>query len=151
MRPPSTLHRSSRATLLEIVRVVLPSYPELDESSRGAIEHDTTDYVAAQIGSMPGFLRVPFRLALFGFEILPLLRHGRPFRALPPAKRLPYLALWSDAPLAPMRDFVKLIRSTALFVYFDHPLVLGRLEAERRRGRVPRPQGREIEAADEQG
>ena len=114
--------------------LILPDYPALGVEDRRSVERDVTRYVAQQIHSMPSFLRLPYRLALFGFEALALLRYGRPFRALPPAKRAAYLAYWNDAPIAPMRDVVKLIRSVALLVYFDHALVTQRLEAERQPG-----------------
>ncbi len=80
---------------------------------------------------MQTYLRLPYRLAMFAFDILPLARHGRRFRSLPPAARERYLGAWNDAPVSAMRDFVKLIRSTALLVYFDHPVVREVLDRER--------------------
>jgi hypothetical protein len=126
------LPRGQLRVLAAIIRLITPDYPLTDTAHRAGVQDDVTRYVASQIQGMPGFLRVPYRLALFGFAWLPLLRYARPFGRLPADVQLAYLAFWSDAPLAPMRDFVKLIRSSALLVYFDHPLVMERLEAERR-------------------
>jgi hypothetical protein len=131
MRLGSSTTRGETATLRGIVTVVLPAYPDL-AAERGAVEDDVTRYLASQIGAMPSFLRLPYRLALRGFALLPLLRYGRSFHALPSPRRKAYLALWSDAPLTRMRELVKLIRTTALLVYFDHPAVRERLDAERR-------------------
>jgi hypothetical protein len=128
VRQASELSHGLTATLRAMVALILPAYPELDAAARGRVEHDVTRYVAAQVRSMPGFLRLPYQLALLGFEWLPVVRYGRPFRALPPAARAAYLALWSEAPIAAMRDVVKLIRSSALLVYFDDALVMRRLE-----------------------
>jgi hypothetical protein len=119
------------ATLAAIVRVILPPHPELDAADRNTVEVEVTRYVARQIQSMPGFLRVPYRAALLAFDLLPLLRYARPFRALAPAGQAAYLAQWNEAPIAAMRDVIKLMRSSALLVYYDHPLVIARLEAAR--------------------
>jgi len=116
-------------TLQAVVTVILPRYPDLDPGVRVAVEQDVARYVARQIGSMPSFLRIPYRLALLAFEWLPLLFYGRPFRALPAARSARYLAWWNDAPILAMRDFVRLIRSSALLVYFDHPAVVQQLAA----------------------
>lgn len=125
--------RRELATLRAIVTVVLPEYPDLDAPRRSAIEQEVAEYVATQIRAMPGFLRVPCRLALLSFALLPMLRYGRSFGSLSRARQAAYVALWSDAPPAQMRDFVKLIRGTALLVYFDHPAVRDLLDAENAR------------------
>jgi hypothetical protein len=132
-REKPKLTRGQLRVLAAIVRRITPDYPLMDTTVRAGVQADVSRYVASQIQGMPGFLRVPYKLALFGFAWLPLLRYARPFGRLPADAQLACLALWSDGPLASMRDFVKLIRSSALFVYFDHPLVIERLEAERRR------------------
>ncbi len=130
-------HRRSTTTVRDIVATLLPSYPELEGRDRQVVERAVSDYVAAQIDAMPSFLRLPYRLALLAFEVMPAPRYGRPFGRLRPALRESYLASWSRAPVPPMRDFVKLIRSTALLVFFDHPLVRARLEQERSSNATP--------------
>jgi hypothetical protein len=138
MQPP-TLRPGLAAILDDIVALILPVWPELDldETLHRKVTGEVTAYVAAQIQAMPGFLRVPYALALLGFAWLPLLRYGRTFGALSPALQRAYLARWSDAPIGAMRDFVRLIRSSALFVYFDHALIVERLEAMQRRMPAP--------------
>jgi hypothetical protein len=118
------------ATIAQIVAVVLPDFPPLDGALRDRVRRDVTAYVTRQVSSQPAFMRLPLRLALLGFQLLPILRHGRRFGALSPAQRAAYLAWWSAAPLSPMRDLVKLIRGSALWVYFDHTVVTAHLEAE---------------------
>ena len=125
------------ATLDGIVRSILPEYPSLDPQTRRVVEDDASRYVITLIRSMPGFLRLPYALAVFCFEWLALLCHGRRFRGLAPADQASYIARWSEAPLLPMRDFVKLIRSSALLAYFDHPLVTRQLEAHRQDDDAP--------------
>ena len=128
---------ATRRTVAEITKHFTPEYPALDIRVRNAVLADVTRYVASQIAGMPGFLRFPYFLALLGFNWLALLRYGRPFRGLSAERQDAYIALWNDAPLGPMRDFVKLIRSSALLVYFDHPVVLQHLEAERHGASTP--------------
>lgn len=139
MKRTVKLWRSQRAVLRDIVTLIVPAYPDLDAATRVTVEHDVTRYVASQIQQMPRFLRLPYKLAAASFNWLALLRYARPFRRLPADLQSSYLALWSEAPLGAMRDFVKLIRSSALLVYFDHPLVRRRLDAERRQALAAQP------------
>lgn len=129
-------HRFVTGGLHEIVRIILPAYPHMEEEQRAEVERAVTLWVATQIESMAGHLHLPFAVALVAFDLLPLLRYGRRFRALPTATRANYLEGWSNAPVPPMRDFVRLIRSSALFAYFDDPYVRSCLEDERMRRHV---------------
>jgi hypothetical protein len=117
------------ATIAQIVAAILPDFPPLEPAVRAAVQRDVGAYVARQIGSQPRVMRAPLALALVGFQLLPLARYARPFAALSPAQQARYVAWWGAAPLSPMRDLVKLVRGTALWVYFDHPAVAARLPA----------------------
>ena len=113
-------------TLQAVVTVILPRYPDLDPGVRVAVERDVARYVAAFVR---GVQSEGVLATLLAFDWLPLLFYGRPFRALPAARSARYLAWWNDAPILAMRDFVRLIRSSALLVYFDHPAVAQQLAA----------------------
>lgn len=119
-----------RLTVANIVALVIPEFPRLDATVQAQVQEDVCRYVLDQISSMAGFLAGPYRLAILGFEVLPVLRYGKAFHALPRRRQQAYLSLWSAAPLGAMRDFVKLIRSCALLAYFDHRDVRRVLEAE---------------------
>jgi hypothetical protein len=125
----SHLSELERRTVADIVALVIPEFPRLEATVRAHVHDDVCRYVLDQIGSMAGFLAGPYRLAILGFEALPVLRYGRAFHALPRRRQHAYLSFWSAAPLGAMRDFVKLIRSCALLAYFDHPDVRTVLEA----------------------
>lgn len=128
--------------IARLVQLLAPQYPALDAAARTAVEHDVTAFVVSQVKSMPSFLRVPYRLALLGFDWLAVLRYRRSFVALPDVAATAYLSLWSDGGLAVTHDFVKLIRSCALLAYFDHPQVRAGLEAAQpARPAVPRAVG----------
>ena len=121
------LSAGRKRTISHIVRLLLPAYPELDAATKSRVHADASAFVISQIGAMPSFLRLPYKLAITGFELLPLARRGRRFHALAEEHQRSYLAFWSAAKIGAMRDFVKLIRSCALLAYFDHPSVAGRL------------------------
>lgn len=125
------LSRGQRRTVAAIVDRLLPSAPELAAEARRRVAEASTRFVAVEIESIPRFLRVPYLLAVLGFEWLALLRYGRPFSRLAAERQRAYLALWSDFPIGPPRDFVKLIRGCALLAYFDHPEVRAALERDR--------------------
>ena len=118
---------AATSPLREIVSTILPLYPPLDADQRLRIEGAVAAYVAGQIAAMPTFLRLPYRAALTAFDLACVARYGRSFRSLGSEQRESYVAAWNTAPVAPMRDFLKLIRSTSLLVYFDHPTVRERL------------------------
>jgi hypothetical protein len=114
-------------TVAGIVACVVPAVPALDAAARAAALSDVTRFVHLQIRALPDFLRVPYQLALVGFDWLAVLRWGRPFRALDAERRAAWVALWSDAPLALPRSFLRLIRGCALLAWYDHPALLAAL------------------------
>jgi hypothetical protein len=128
------LSRLERRTVATIVALVIPGSPPLDAPLRAGVHDDVCRYVVDQIGSMAGFLAWPYRLAILGFEALPIFRYGKLFHALPQSRQQACLSLWSTARFGAMRDFVKLIRSCALLAYFDHHEVRHVLEAARTTG-----------------
>lgn len=121
-----------RRTVAAVVERLLPAAPQLPAEARRRVAEASTRFVVVEIESIPRFLRLPYLLACVGFEWLAVLRYGRPFSRLSLEAQQSYLSLWSDFPVGPPRDFVKLIRGCALLAYFDHPEVRAALERERR-------------------
>jgi hypothetical protein len=107
---------------------LVPDRPALGRDAALEASGAVGAWVAGQVEALPGYLLLPYRAALLGFGWLPALRWGRPYPALPRPRRLAWLSGWSDGPLPPCRDFVKLLRSCALFAWFDHPRVRAVLE-----------------------
>jgi hypothetical protein len=105
-----------------------PDRPRLGDAATD-VKGDVGAWVVGQVEGLPGYLLLPYRAALIGFGWLPVLRWGRSYPALPRARRLAWLSWWSDGPVPPCRDFVKLLRSCALFAWYDHPRVRATLEA----------------------
>ena len=122
------LTRQRDAIVTAIVADLLPADPVLGPVDRAAVAADVVAFVVAQVHGLPDFLRLPYGVAAFAFDGLPILRWGQPFRMLDGGRRGAYLAFWTTAPLGAMRNFVKLLRSCALLAYYDHPIVRARLE-----------------------
>jgi hypothetical protein len=114
------------------VAALLRDVPPLGDDTREQVVRDVAVFLAAQIAGMPSTLRVPYRAALAAFDLLPLLRYGRPFHLLENSAQVAWLDLWGERGGLPTRSFVKLLRSCVLFAYFDHPVVVARLEAAAR-------------------
>jgi hypothetical protein len=125
-------------TVGAITECLAPTFPVEEPASRAAVLADVTAFVVSQVGALPDFLRYPYRLALFAFEWLAVLRYGRPFAGLDPERRQAWVELWAESPIGATRNFVKLIRSCALLAYYDHPAVQAPLNAQVTRA-TPRP------------
>jgi hypothetical protein len=132
----ASLPHRSRRVVAEIVQLLTPGYPVLAPDTQVRVHDDVMQFVASQIMALPEFLRVPYRLAITAFALLPIVRYGRPFLALPDDAKHAWLALWSDGKIGATRNFVKLIRGCALLAYYDHPLVRAELVAAPVPGRI---------------
>jgi hypothetical protein len=122
--------RPRREVLALTVDVLLPNHPRLDPETSQVVRTDVAAFVVSQVNALPSFLKLPYLLAMTAFDLLPLLRKGRPFRRLDAAARANAVAAWDTSALAPKRNYTKLIRSCALLAYYDHPAVLNALHAE---------------------
>jgi hypothetical protein len=117
--------------LARIVELLVPATPGLEPADRRPVRAEATRFVVAQIESIPTFLRVPYLAAIVAFDVVAVARYGRTFLRLDEPRQHAYLALWTNSPIAQMRDFVKPIRSCALLAHFDHATVRAALESAR--------------------
>ncbi len=132
--PPRRAAKPGReATIVEaLVETFVPPFPILEDEARQRVLVDVTRFVAGQILNLPTYLRFPYRIGLFAFDLGAFLFGGKTFRRAAKPAREAYLARWAQSRFDPLQDFVKLVRSCALFAYFDHPAVQAELERERR-------------------
>ncbi len=105
----------------EIVQLLTPDDPVLAPAERTRVQSSVSGFVASQVEGLPSFMAMPYRLAISAFGLMSVLRYGRGFCSLEDSRKRAYLALWSEFPIGPPRDFVKLIRGCALLAFFDHP------------------------------
>jgi hypothetical protein len=68
---------------------------------------------------------------MLGFGVLVWLRYFRSFSFLPLAKRVEIFNAWAYGKIPIKRQLFKLIRSTALLAFFEHPVVVNVLENQR--------------------
>ena len=117
-----------------VTAALLPSAPGLAPDARAQVERDVAAFLAGQVASLPTLLRIPYRVALAAFDLLPLVRRRRTFRQLDGVARAAWLDTWTERRGLATRNFVKLLRSCALLAYFDHPLVAAELASATRPG-----------------
>jgi len=114
--------------LAHIIEPLLPSEPPLAREVREAVREAVVGFVGAQIAGMPAHFRLPYRVAMVGFNWLAVRQYGRRFVNLDAAKQADYVSVWIHSTLGVKRDFIKLIRSCALLRFYDHPAVLAAME-----------------------
>lgn len=132
MLSAAELRPHARRVVSEIVRLLTPRRPILDEATRYRVHHEVVDFVASQIRALPDFLRWPYLGAIIAFDVLGVLHGRRRFLALPEEAKAAHLTAWSEGRIGAFRNFVKLIRGCALLAYYDHPAVAAALETERK-------------------
>ncbi len=116
--------------LAAIISVLLPKDPYLSAEEKAEVERAVVDFVSAQIAGMATYMRVPYGMAMMGFNWMALRPYGRSFVHLDPVKQRDYLGMWIHSTLGVKRDFIKLIRSCALLCFYDHPVVLKHLDLD---------------------
>ena len=122
---------SVRPVLRAIGVTVVPEATRLDEAGWAAIEGT----LAAALASRPAALQRQFLLFLRVLEWLPLVRFGRRFTRLDPARRTRFLKGLQDAPLLLVRRGMWGLRTLLLMGYY------GRLEAREEIGYRADPRG----------
>jgi glycosyltransferase 2 family protein len=127
-RPPR------RGTLLEVmVRAFMVSGADrlerLPPAQREQVTSDVVAFVAGQVAALPNRLRMLFRVGVIGFGVAVRLRHPRGLAALPPARQAAVVQAWAFGRWAQPRKLFRLIRSTTLLAFYDHPLIAGGMAA----------------------
>src|SRR5262249_16050624 len=123
---------TQKRVLAAVVERLLPTAPELPAETRPRVVDDATRFVVLEVESIPLFIRRPYLAAILGFDWLAVLRFARRYTRLGAEAQQSYLYFWTNSPIGPFRDFVKLIRGCALLAYFDHAEVRAALESGRR-------------------
>lgn len=113
MAIPSSL----RPTLRSVTEAVLPATGALDADGWHALERVVSTALAAR----PPAVQRQLALFLAAIQWLPLLRYGRPFTRLSPARRHRVLQSLEDSPLLLVRRGFWGLRTLLLMGYYTQP------------------------------
>src|SRR5262249_44240841 len=94
-----------REVVRAVVAALAPDFPPLGHDAHERVLDDVATFLASLIAGMATTLRLPYRSALAAFDLLPLLRFGRPFRRLERARQVAWLDLWNERGGVPTRSF----------------------------------------------
>ncbi|MGH7897700.1 MAG: NAD(P)-dependent oxidoreductase, partial [Candidatus Binatia bacterium] len=97
------------------------------DSERQILLGEVTSFLTGQIRALPRRLQLLFIVGVFGFATLVRLRHPLGLRAQPRGRRVAIVEKWAFGRFALGRSLFRLIRSTALLAFYDHPRVANAL------------------------
>ena len=103
-----------RGCLRAMASTFVPEASDLDEASWLEFEAIVDAFLAAR----PEPVRRQVVLLVRALQLLPVLRYGRPFTKLDPARRLRFLAALQDAPLLLLRRGIWGLRSIVFMGYY---------------------------------
>jgi glycosyltransferase 2 family protein len=110
--------------LRAIVDAVLPqAVPDLGAITAEKVQADVSLFVSGQIQALPRRLQQALAAGLTAFALSVRIRHPLGFAAQPRARRIALVDQWSFGRWAPGRKLFRVIRSTALLAFYDHPAV----------------------------
>lgn len=89
---------------------------------------DVANFIYSEVQNLPRKFQVLFAIAMFGFNLLIFLRYFRLFSLLEKSTRTDIFNGWAYGKIAITRKLFKLVRSTALLAFYEHPKVLEALE-----------------------
>ncbi len=89
------------------------------------------DFMQGEIMSLSKKFKLLFAIGMFGFNSIVWLRYFKPFTALPLTTRVAIFNSWAYSRIPLQRQLFKLIRSTALLAFYEHPAVIAALEHQR--------------------
>jgi hypothetical protein len=97
-----------------IAETVMPSTADLDRTGWDALDRIVSNALAAR----PESMRRQLSLFISAIQWLPLLRYGRPFTRLTPARRHRFLAALENSPLLLIRRGFWGLRTLLLMGYY---------------------------------
>lgn len=120
---------AARAESDPFLRALVESLVPLDECAEPArtrVVADVASFVAGEIDALPGRLALLFGVGMVGFRLLTAVRFARGFAALPLASRRRWASLWAYGGFSLGRQLFKVVRSTAILAFYEHPAMASR-------------------------
>jgi len=91
-------------------------------------------FVEGQVKALPASLGALFSIGMLGFRVVVGLGHARGFADLAKEDQVRVVERWAYGKMALTRQLFRLVRSTALLAFFDHPHVQSAMRHPRRVG-----------------
>ena len=119
--------KSTSAFIFQLTEAALPldSFPLSDPRS---VVSYVADFIQREIKNLPQKFQLLFSIGMFCFNMLVWLRYFRSFSLLSLPLRVKIFNSWAYGKLALPRQLFRLVRSTALLAFFEHPSVIDVLE-----------------------
>jgi hypothetical protein len=126
----TSLDKESKSTSVFIFQLTEAALP-LDSFSlsepRSVVSY-VADFIQKEIRNLPKKFQLLFSIGMFCFNMLVWLRYFRSFSLLSLPLRVKIFNRWAYGKLALPRQLFRLVRSTALLAFFEHPAVIDVLE-----------------------
>ena len=116
-------------TLLALVSaLVREQCRALPAEVREAATHHAVAFTQDQVQVLPQHFRLGFLAALRALDATALGYGAVGFAALPPRRQDRLLTRWATSPIPQTRQFVRLVRSSALLAFFEYPAIADSFE-----------------------
>jgi hypothetical protein len=80
------------------------------------VSHErVAEFVLAQHGRMPDYLRLPLKILTLVFSISSMITSGRPFHRMSCERQCRQVSRWKTSWLGPCRDLIKFYESLVIF------------------------------------
>ncbi len=127
-------HRTLHALVSVLVRQQCRA---LSAEVREAATRHAVAFTQAQVHALPQHFRLGFLAALRALDATALGYGAVGFAALPPRRQDRLLARWASSPIPQTRQFVRLVRSSALLAFFEYPAIADSFERAAAGGVTP--------------
>ena len=127
-----TINDTAPVFIYKLTEAALPldSYKLTDEQK---VISCVADFMQGEIRNLSKKIQVLFAIGMFGFNLIISLRYFSRFASLTLTARRRIFNSWAYSRIPVQRQLFKLIRSTALLAFFEHPAVTAALERRKDR------------------
>ena len=121
------MNEVSSPFIYSLVEAAVPIDSVVLSDQRVVISY-TASFIQGEIKSLPKKFQILLKIGMAGFGALVRLRYFQSFIHLPLPTRVAIFNAWAYGSVSVTRQLFKLIRSTALLAFFEHPAVVTVLE-----------------------
>jgi len=130
---PDTAAKPTAPFIYKLTEAAVPLDAYEGISDPRAVVTYVADFIQGEIRNLSKKFQVLFAIGMFGFNLIISLRYFSSFASLPLTTRRLIFNSWAYGRIPVQRQLFKLIRSTALLAFFEHPAVTAALEKRKDR------------------